>query len=239
MIHYLLVLVFLVPWTGVLAPLAILGKVIRPNGAISHQIGRIWSWGILAVSRVKLEIEGLEQIDQKGQYIFIGNHTSAFDIPAVYWGLKNKQGMLAKKQLAYIPFFGWAMWAAGNFFVDRKNHKKALAMMDQVALQMSARKDHSLTIFVEGTRSLDGQLQNFKKGAFILSLNTGIPIVPIIINGAYQAKSKKGRRIVATTISLTILPPMDPGKYSHETRQDYVKDARDLFVEHYIPPDHI
>ena len=83
---------------------------------------------------------------------------------------------------------------------------------------------------------MDGQLQRFKKGAFVLSLDTGIPIVPIIINGARKAKSKKQRRISATTIKLTILPPMDPGAYNTETRQQYLDDARALFVKHYIPP---
>ncbi|MEA3286940.1 MAG: lysophospholipid acyltransferase family protein [Candidatus Marinimicrobia bacterium] len=236
MLHYFLVLVLLGPWTAILVPLAILGKLINPQGTLSHRVGQIWSWGILKASLVKVEIKGLENIDHKAQYIFICNHTSAFDIPAVYWGIKNKQGMLAKKQLKYVPFFGWAMWAAGNFFIDRKSHRKAIAVMDQVAELLSVRKDHSLVIFAEGTRSLDGQLQRFKKGAFILSLDTGIPIVPLVINGAFKAKSKKGRRIVATTISLSILPPMDPADYSQELRQQYVNDAHNLFVEHYESP---
>lgn len=236
MIHYYLLLLFLLPWTLLGIPLVILAKVVNPSGKLSHWFAQIWSWGILKFSRVKVEVEGMDQLDMDGQYIFIGNHTSAFDIPAVYWGIKNKLGMLSKKQLGYIPLFGWAMWAAGNFFVDRKNHKKAMAMMDQVADQLSQKKDHSLVIFAEGTRSPDGQLQKFKKGAFILSLDTGIPIVPIVLNGAYHAKSKTGRRIVSTTIRLTVLPPMDPAKYNQSTRQDYVDDAFQVYVENYIPP---
>ncbi len=236
MLHYLLVLILLVPWTLIGIPLVILGKLVDPSGHLSHFFGRIWGKGILAASLVKVVVEGQEHIDKQSQYIFICNHTSAFDIPAVYWGIKNKLGMLAKKQLKHIPLFGWAMWAAGHYFIDRKNHKKALAVMEQVALLLSKDRKHSLVIFAEGTRSLDGQLQRFKKGAFILSLDTGIPIVPIIINGAFKAKSKRGRRIAATTIKLTILPPMDPSDYSQETRQKYVDDAQDLFVEHYEAP---
>lgn len=70
----------------------------------------------------------------------------------------------------------------------------------------------------------------------MLSLDTGIPIVPVVINGAHKAKSKKERRISSTTIKLSILPPMDPGKYSTETRQQFVDDARAQFEKHYIPP---
>ncbi|MBT3229443.1 MAG: 1-acyl-sn-glycerol-3-phosphate acyltransferase [Candidatus Marinimicrobia bacterium] len=236
MLHYFLIIGTVSLWTAVWIPVTILGKLIDKTGRLSHKLGRRWAWGVLKISSVKVEIEGLEHIDEKSQYIFISNHTSAFDIPAIYWGIKNKNGMLAKKQLQYVPFFGWAMWAAGHFFVDRKDHRAALAVMEQVAVQMSANKGHSLVIFVEGTRSMDGQLQRFKKGAFVLSLDTGIPIVPIIINGARKAKSKKQRRISATTIKLTILPPMDPGAYNTETRQQYLDDARALFVKHYIPP---
>lgn len=190
----------------------------------------------MKISRVEVVVDGLENIDETAQYIFISNHTSAFDIPSIYWGVKNKHGMLAKQQLKYVPFFGWAMWAAGHFFVDRKNHRAALAVMDQVATQMSADKSHSLVIFAEGTRSMDGQLQRFKKGAFILSLDTGIPIVPVVINGAHKAKGKKERHISSTTIKLSILPPMDPSAYSTETRQQFVEDARSQFIKHYIPP---
>ncbi len=216
--------------------MTILGKLIDGKGHLSHRLGRRWAWGVLRIPRMKIEVEGLENIDQKTQYIFIANHTSAFDIPSMYWGIQNKQGMLAKKQLKYIPFFGWAMWAAGHYFVDRKNHRAALAMMEQVGNQMLADKSQSLVIFVEGTRSLDGQLQRFKKGAFILSLDTGIPIVPVIINGAQKAMGKKQRRIAATTIRLTILPPLYPENYTSDTKQEYLEDARSLFVKHYLPP---
>lgn len=236
MIHYFFIIGTISLWTGLCIPLVILGKLLDRKGKLSHKIGRIWGLGVLKISRVNVVVDGYENIDEKSQYIFISNHTSAFDIPAMYWGLRNKQGMLAKSQLKYVPFFGWAMWAAGHFFVDRKNHRAALAMMDQVAIQMSQDNSHSLVIFAEGTRSLDGQLQQFKKGAFILSLETGIPIVPVVINGAQKAKGKKERRITATTINMTILPPIDPRAYSTETRQQFVEDARSQFVEHYIPP---
>jgi len=236
MLHYYLVLLLLVPWTAVGIVLVILGKLVNPSGRVAHRLGRIWSWGILLASRVKLEIEGLENIDLQSQYIFVSNHTSAFDIPAIYWGVPNKLGMLAKKQLSYIPFFGWAMWAAGHFFVDRKNHKKAISVMQQVARLLSQRPDHSLVIFAEGTRSRDGQLQTFKKGAFILSMDTGIPIVPIVLNGAFQAKSKQSHAIHPTTIRLSVFPPVDPAGYRAETRDQFLEDVRALFVEHYQAP---
>lgn len=237
MFHYFFIIGTVSLWTAFWIPVVILAKVINPSGKLSHKLGRMWAWGVLSIPGVKVEVEGVENIDENDQYIFISNHTSAFDIPAIYWGIRNKHGMLAKKQLKYVPFFGWAMWAAGHFFVDRKNHRAALAVMEQVAIQMSENKDHSLVIFAEGTRSLDGQLQPFKKGAFILSLDTGIPIVPVVINGAHKAKGKKQRRINATTITLTVLPPMDPKQYSTETRQQYVDDAKAQFTQHYHPPE--
>ena len=236
MLHYYLIIGTESLWTTLCIPLVILAKVIVRSGRLAHRMGQRWALGVLKISSVKVAVEGIENIDENAQYIFISNHTSAFDIPSIYWGVKNKHGMLAKKQLKYVPFFGWAMWAAGHFFVDRKNHLAALAVMDQVAVQMSEDKSHSLVIFAEGTRSIDGQLQRFKKGAFILSLDTGIPIVPVVINGAHKAMGKKQRRISATTITLTILPPMDPAAYSSSSRDQYLNDATDLFVKHYKPP---
>ncbi len=235
-LRYYYALLFLVPWTilGVVA--AILGKLITPNGFIAVWVGRIWSWGILKVTGMRLSVDGLEHLDPKGQYIFISNHSSAFDIPALYWGLPQALAMLAKIELAYIPFFGWAMWAAGHFFVNRRDHSKAVTIMQQVGEKMKRRSSRSLVIFVEGTRSLDGELARFKKGAFLLSLETGIPVVPVVVNGAYLAKSKYERSIQAVPIQLKVLPPMLPQNYSHETRHQYLDDAYALFQENYIRP---
>lgn len=237
MLHYFFIIGIVSLWTALWIPVVILSKLVNPSGRLAHRFGRAWAWGVLSIPGMKVEVEGLENISENEQYIFISNHTSAFDIPVIYWGVPNKQGMLAKKQLKYVPFFGWAMWAAGHFFVDRKNHRAALAVMDQVANQMSADRSHSLVIFAEGTRSLDGQLQNFKKGAFVLSLNTGIPIVPVIINGAHKAKGKKQRRISRTTLKLKVLSPMDPADYTMEMRHQYLADAREKFVQHYDAPE--
>lgn len=236
MLHYYLAVLFLIPWTALGVSFAIVSKLLNPGGQIAHQVGRVWSWGILKISGMNLKVKGLENIKKEKQYIFLANHTSAYDIPAVYWVLPNKLGMLAKKQLRYIPFFGWAMWAAGHFFVDRHDHRKAIAVMDQVAKLMAKNRSHSLVIFPEGTRTLDGQLQRFKKGAFILSLDTGIPVVPVIINGGFKAKSKRSHAIVPTTLDISILPPVDPGAYSRDTRQQFLDDVHQTFEDNYIPP---
>ncbi len=236
MFRYFLIIGTISLWTAIWVVLVILARFIDGTGRLAYRTGRRWAWGVLKISNVKVVVEGQEKINENDQYIFISNHSSAFDIPSMYWGVKNKHGMLAKKQLKYVPFFGWAMWAAGHYFVDRKDHRAALAVMEQVAAQMSENKDNSLIIFAEGTRSEDGHLQRFKKGAFILSLDTGIPIVPVVINGAHVAMGKKQRQISSTTIKLTILPPMNPNDYSTETRNQYLADAKALFEEHYIPP---
>ena len=232
MLHYLLVILLVVPWTAISVTLVLLGKLLDRSGRLSHWFGRYWSWGVLKASRMTLKIEGRDGIDPKSQYIFLANHTSAFDIPAVYWGVQNKLGMLAKKQLKYVPFFGWAMWAAGHFFVDRQDHRKAIAVMDQVAELMSLDSEHSLVVFPEGTRSLDGQVKSFKKGAFVLALKTGIPVVPIIIKGAFEAKQKNENRVRATTITLSFQDPVNPGDYSNATRQQFLEDVHAIFVEH-------
>ncbi len=235
MLRYILLILFLPPWTVFWALIAILGRLLTNSFRPGFWVGRIWSRGILWVARVKLRVSGLERLEPGRRYIFIANHTSAFDIPALYAVLPGPITMLAKKELRRVPIFGWAMWAAGHFFVDRKRRDRAVRSMEQVTRQIQ-RSIFSLVVFPEGTRSLNGQLQPFKKGAFVLSCKTGIPIVPIVINGAFRIKSKYARRIRPGTIRLEILSPLDPARYGMAFRQQYLEEARRIFTRHYQPP---
>jgi len=238
-LRYWWAILFLVPWTILCSLVVILLRLLTFNERWGARMGRVWAGSLLWVSGVRLKINGRDNVDPRGQYIFIANHTSAFDIPALMWGLHNQLGMLSKIELSYVPIFGWAMWAAGHFFVNRKDHQKAMGVMDQVAATLQRHRHRSLVIFPEGTRSLDAQLQPFKKGAFLLAMDTGIPVVPVVINGAFKAKSKYARAIEAVTIELDILPPMDPSTFSYKTRDAFVNETVAQFQRIYRPPEAI
>ena len=230
MIRYVLLLIFVGPWTIFLASLVILSRLITFSPRPGQILARFWNKGILWVTGVKVDIHGLEHVDKNGQYIIVSNHTSAFDIPVIMWGYPYSMVMLSKKALKYIPLFGWAMWTSGSIFVDRKNHSSALSTMNQTVEKLKKSKS-SICIFPEGTRSLDGKVRSFKKGAFMLSLNSGIPILPAIIEGAFEAKSKHANKIKSGRISLTFYTPIDPQNYTIETRNNFLHDTRKLFLQ--------
>ena len=144
---------------------------------------RTWSKIILLFSGIKFKVEGLENIDSKSHYFFAANHSSAFDIPIVFSGIPLHMVAISKIELKHIPFLGWAMQAGGHFFVDRKNHSRAIDSMDKAKKSMS-KNPRSVIIFPEGTRSENAKILPFKKGGLVLAINLNMPVVPVGIIGS-------------------------------------------------------
>ena len=136
---------------------------------------------MLGFAGVKVTVEWRGRLLKNQTYVFMANHLSAVDIWALYVALPVRVRMIAKKQLAGIPLFGWAM-AAGRFiFVDRGNAIAARRSIDEAGRRI--RGGDSVLIFPEGTRSRDGRLGPFKKGGFHLAIDSGVPVVPVALHG--------------------------------------------------------
>ncbi len=228
MLRYWVVILVLVPWSALMASLALLGGLIDRSGNWGGFIARLWSALILKISGVKARVRGLGRLDPEGQYIFMSNHTSAFDIPLLFYYLPYQLRMIAKRELAWIPIFGWAMWVVRHYFVNRRNHRKALELMTKVGEQFKHRKS-SIVVFPEGTRSLDGRVKTFKKGGFILALQTGAPIVPVLIQGTFQIKPKYRRAIRPGIADLVILPPVPTVGLGYGDRDNLVQQVHAQF----------
>jgi len=149
------------------------------------------SWGrmIVFLSRVKEVVEGLEKIPP-GPVIFMSNHQSYWDAISLGAFLPVGARFVLKRVLAYIPFFGSALWLSGHIIVDRENPKQAFSALDKGAEKI--KKGVSVFVFPEGTRSRDHRLGPLKKGGFVLAIKAGVPIVPISITGT-QSMMPKGR----------------------------------------------
>jgi 1-acyl-sn-glycerol-3-phosphate acyltransferase len=121
--------------------------------------------------------------------------------------------MIAKKSLARIPFLGWELVIFGDLFVDRKNRKsqfEAIRRMDKLLEQ-----GDSLLVYPEGTRTKDGEIAEYKKGAFRSATETGTPVLPVLLDGAYQALPKRGIIVDRVyTLRMHILPPLEVEKGS-------------------------
>jgi len=170
---------------------------------------RWWHKHVLVACGVEVITEGFERLDKNQRYIFIANHQSYFDIPVLSFGIKRHLSFVAKKELFNIPFFGWGMSAVGHVKIDRTNPRKARESITR-AVSTLQQKNISLVLFPEGTRSLNGRLNDFKRASFTLALEAGVPIVPVAICGAWKINRKGSMRIVPGKVKLIITDPILP-----------------------------
>ena len=171
----------------------------------------IWSRVFCWLSLVKVEVRGQENVDTGTQYIFVANHQGAYDIFSIYGYLGHRFKWMMKKSLEKIPLVGYACRKAGHIFVDSKSSATLLATMRAAEHQLE--DGVSLVVFPEGSRTKDGRMQRFKKGAFQLSREFQLPIVPITIDGAYAVMKRSAILPTYGHIILTIHNPMAPPEY--------------------------
>ena len=153
--------------TAAFGVLVILFSFLDPTGRMIHLFAKLWARGILGAAGVKVQVQGLENLILDSPQILASNHQGFFDIFALFAYIPIRFGWITKKELFWIPIFGYAMKRFGNIRVDRSNKEKA-----REGLRVAARKiqeGQSIIIFPEGTRSLDGKLLPFKKGCFHLA----------------------------------------------------------------------
>ena len=150
------------------------------GGHAIHRIARLWAHIYIRIAGVHVSVSGVERLTSP-PYIFMCNHQSALDIHVLLAYLPFSFKFIAKRSLFLIPFFGWAIKRAGYVSLDRENPKQALKAMNEAAGRIQA--GANILVFPEGTRTTDGKLLPFKKGAFALAMKARVPIVPVGIYG--------------------------------------------------------
>ena len=138
-----------------------------------------WSEMLIKTSGVQLEIRGKKNIKDNKNYIFAPNHSSFMDFPVLFVAVNKYLVFVAKKELERIPIFKSILSISGSIFVDRKNTNDAIDSLDELKSDIK-NTPRSVVVFPEGTRSNLNQLKSFKKGAAVLSINTGLPIIPVL-----------------------------------------------------------
>jgi 1-acyl-sn-glycerol-3-phosphate acyltransferase len=165
----------------------------------------------LRIAGVRATIEGREKLDPSRSYIFMCNHVSNLDAPIVVPALPGRTSILVKKELFRVPIFGWAMRMASLVPVDRSDRESAIASIGRAAEVMKA--GLHMTIYPEGTRSMDGRLLPFKKGPFHLAIDSGVPIAPITVVGTQNMMPKGGIRIYPGTARVIFHEPIDSSRF--------------------------
>lgn len=221
-----------VAWlVGVLATILIggyalvLGKV-RPTSPQIAPVMRIWARIVLWGSGVSWTVHGLEHIDPSRSYVIVSNHISNLDPPLHIASLPVSIRFLAKKELFRVPLFGSAMRAIGIVETDRAGTATAHRAIN-TQVERNVERGLSLMIYPEGTRSRDGALKPFKKGAFRIAADSDLPIVPIAIAGTDAAFPPGSRLIRGGKAVMSIgepIPTEDVGHDGLDALRDRVRD---------------
>ena len=206
--QYLIAFPILVVLTIITAILTLIGSPLFSHQWWGYYPPRIWAkcWCILMF--VKVEVRNRELIDADSAYVFVANHQGAYDIFAIYGYLNHNFKWMMKKSLQNIPFVGLACIAAGHILVDRSSPSAIAKTMDTARKRLA--NGMSLVIFPEGSRSNDGKIKPFKRGAFKLAIDFDRPLVPISIDGSYNVLRKKSLGINPGKVILTIHHPINP-----------------------------
>jgi len=206
-------------------PAAIL-SFFRNTENVVHRIGRLWGRSILLMSRVPVTVRGMSHIDSTKPYIFMCNHQSNFDIPVLVGHLRTQFRWIAKAELFRIPILGRGMKGAGYIGIDRSDRESAIESINQAAGSIA--RGVSVMIFPEGTRSRDGRLRPFKKGGFILAVDAGVQIVPIVIRGTFPIMPKSGLRVRPGPVFIDVLEPVATEDYTRETKDELLVRIRQI-----------
>jgi len=200
-------------------------SVIDPSGKGVAAICRSWARLVLYTSRVKVYVEGADFTEFSGPRIYMSNHQSYFDVLALMAYLPDNARFVAKKSLEMIPIFGQAMRAAGTVIIDRKHPEKARKSLSQTGSFRMGR-GIGVIIFPEGTRSRTGEIGQFKKGGFVLALESGATIVPVGINGSRNILPADGYHVKPGKIRISIGQPIPTGNFSLGNKEALIEKTR-------------
>jgi len=189
-------------------------------------IGR-WAMRVSrAVVGIKVDVSGLERFDHKASYVFMPNHESFLDGPVMVMVIPQSVRVIVKKSVFATPVLGWAMLHVGCVPVDRRAEGGGIKSIEKAARYIRE-KGYSFLIFPEGTRSLDGKLQRFRKGGFFLAIMSGTPIVPVTIGGTFELMPKGQFGAKRGTVSAVFHPPVLVDGYSEGNVAELVEKVRE------------
>ncbi|MBQ6748796.1 MAG: 1-acyl-sn-glycerol-3-phosphate acyltransferase [Paludibacteraceae bacterium] len=177
------------------------------NAEFVHKVQQFWSRSFFWLMFLPVSVDGTGNIKPGQSYVFVSNHQSMFDVWLVYGWLPVIFKWLMKAELRKVPFVGIGCKAAGHIFIDRRNAKAAMESLHEVEKQLT---DGVCTvIFPEGTRSLNGEVGRFKRGAFQIALDLGLPVIPLSLIGCFEVLPKGKPFVSRHPVHMHIGEPID------------------------------
>ncbi len=233
--HWWRTVFFLIPaiavYTTVLGTISLSSSFFDRSGRFAHRCARAWAWLILKTTGVSLTLTGLERVPPGQSYVFASNHQSIYDTPVLFWTLAFELRVLAKASLGSFPFIGWHLARTGHILVDRK--KPGTDLFRQMRQLMTA--GYSVFVFPEGTRSLDGSLARFRAGTFMMAIESGLPVVPVAIDGSRFVMRKGELTTRPGHVRVTVLDPIPTAGRTPDQARQLARQVQDA-VQSALPP---
>lgn len=211
--------IFMLPMVLVLtiltALITIAGCALGGGRVFSYYPAKIWAKLFCWLTLVRVSVRGRGNIDKGTSYVFVANHQGAYDIFAIYGFLGHNFKWMMKKSLEKIPLVGYACRCAGQIFVDNSSQAAVRRTMQEAENRL--KNGMSVVVFPEGSRTPDGKMHPFKRGAYQLAMEFNLPVVPITIDGAYSVLPRKGAKLPRPGhIILTIHKPIHAPEEGHD-----------------------
>lgn len=202
-----------------------IASLLGDKDYVDYFMSKWWARFTCRVFLLGVKVEGKEKLDKRQSYVFLANHQGYFDIFLTYGYLGHNFKWMMKEYLRKIPFVGIACKLSGQIFVDdsRSGIQKAVTQSRE-----TLQGGMSMVIFPEGTRTYDGEMGEFKRGAFMLSNEIGLPIVPMTINGSFKVFSRKAKSVSHGCLSLYVHDPIEPEEYKKRPTKRLMQEVWDI-----------
>ncbi len=214
----ILIVLYTIFWGSIAC---LVGLVERSGGGVVW-VARIWARWILATCKIKIEACGMEQIPRDQPVIFMSNHRSALDVLVLVETLPVPFRFVAKKELRWIPLFGWALFLGRHVFIDRDDRRKAIQSLADAADRVRA--GTNVILYPEGTRSRTTELLPFKSGGFHMALDSGAVVVPVSVSGSQRLAPKDSLTVHAGTVRIVFGKPIVSRDFDFDRRHDFMEE---------------
>jgi 1-acyl-sn-glycerol-3-phosphate acyltransferase len=202
---------------------------LRVNeGFINGPLAKHWARIVIWLAAARVTVQGTRNIPSTEEsYIVAMNHQSNMDIPILIYSLPVQLRFIGKVEIRKVPVFGSALIKAGHFLIDRRDHQKAMEGI-RAAGELLRQRGVSVVFAPEGTRSRNGKLLPFKKGAFVMAIETGIPILPVTIDGSRLSLPKGSFWARKTEVTVSIHQPLPTESLSYDDRDELSEKTRSI-----------
>jgi len=204
----------------------------RKSGRLFHALARFWANSVLFECGVRVKVKGIEKLDGGKNYVYVSNHASMFDIPVVLASVPDQVRIIYKKELNWIPVFGWGLKWGSYIGINRGRGPEAMRSIEEAI--DTIRNGASVLLFAEGTRTQDGQLQPFRRGAFNIAVRSGIPVVPVTINGTFPLLPKGSMVIRPRPVELILDDPISVTGSGKEAERNLMAKVHEAIERNYI-----